>query len=246
MLIVDPPVTTNGMPDFGGDAHIYEGYILLRSLWMLKKSGGVLHLPAQTVALIEAVYGDEARLPNDLPADALILLRAAHERMTKNNDKARFEAKKRLTPLPNDEELIWRENDLLEEENPEIHASLQAMTRLMRPTINLVCLYGEPGTTQVALDPDGWPQVELSQEPPPDLTHHLSRRVVTVSHPAVLHFFAAQEVPSGWREHPLLHTHRLAIFFNGECPLEGTKYLLRLSSRLGLEIVNRDNQQKPS
>jgi CRISPR-associated endonuclease/helicase Cas3 len=243
LLIVEPERTPDGTPDFGGDAWVYEPYVLLRSLWTIQRNGSDLRLPAQTVALIEAVYGDETRLPADLSADALTVLHNAREAMEKHEDKARFEASNRLAPTPNYESLLWRESDLLEEERPEIHASLQAMTRLMRPTINLVCLHGEIGAMQVALDPDGAPQVDLSQKPSPELTRELAQRVVTVSHPAVLHHFAAQDVPSGWRDHTLLHTHRAVVFHDGVYAMEGTKYLLRLSQQLGLEIINLDKEQ---
>lgn len=243
LLIVEPERTPDGTPDFGGDAWVYEPYVLLRSLWTIQRNGSDLRLPAQTVALIEAVYGDEDKLPAELPADALVLLRKASEQMAKNEDKARFEASNRLAPPPEYEHLIWQQNDLLEEERPEIHKSLQAMTRLMRRTISLVCLHGEPGAMQVALDPDGAPQVDLSQKPTPEMTRDLAQRVVTVSHPAVLHHFAAQDVPSGWRDHTLLHTHRKVVFHDGEYRMEGTRYLLRLSQKLGLEIINLDKEQ---
>lgn len=237
LLIPKAEVTTEGSPVFGDDAYVYEPYILLRSLWTLQKLGGALRLPTQTDALIEAVYGDESRLPDDLPANSWDLLRAALEKMTKHEDKARFEAANRLVPTPDYEHLLWRENDLLEEDRPEIHASLQAMTRLMRPTINLVCLHGAPNASLLALDPDSSLQVDLTQKPTPELTRELAQRVVTISHPAVLRYFAAQTTPAGWRDHTLLHTHRAAVFYDGICPLEGTAYLLRLSQRLGLEIV---------
>jgi CRISPR-associated endonuclease/helicase Cas3 len=244
LLIPKPEMMADGAPAFGDDAYIYAPYILLRSLWTLQKMGSTLQLPTQTEALIEAVYGDEGNLPDDLPANASDLLRAAQEKMTKHEDKARFEAANRLVPTPDYEHLLWRENDLLEEERPEIHASLQAMTRLMRPTINLVCLHGEPDACRLALDSGGLLQVDLTQKPTPNLTRELAQRVVTISHPAALRYFAAQTAPPGWREHTLLHTHRTAVFSNGICPLEGTAYLLRLSQRLGLEIIKLGEEQE--
>lgn len=66
------------------------------------------------------------------------------------------------------------------EESPDVHASLQAMTRLMRPTINLVCLHGEPDASVVALDPGGMPQVDLTQAPATELTRELAQRVVAI------------------------------------------------------------------
>jgi len=120
------------------------------------------------------------------------------------------------------------------------------MTRLMRPTISLVCLHGEPDANLVALDQDGAPQVDLIHKPSPEVTRDLAQRIVTVSHPALLHHFVAQDVPSGWRDHTLLHTHRAVVFHNGAYRIEGTKYLLRLSERLGLEIIKLGEEQAHS
>ena len=77
----------------------------------------------------------------------------------------------------------------------------------------------------------------LNQKPDGELTGHLARHTVSLTHRGVFKYYLKQEVPSGWREHPLLSDHRVAIFTDGVCPLPGTKYTLRLSRELGLEIL---------
>ena len=230
------------VPAFGGDGYVYEPYVLLRSLWSLEANSGGLKLPQQTVDLIEAVYGDEDRLPADLPENAAALLAQAKTKMDANEGKARFEANKRLVAMPDHEDLLWLRNEMLEEDDPEVHASLKAMTRLMRPTVNLVCLHGTADANMVALDAGGVADVDLTQQPSTDLTRELALRVVTVSHPAVRKHFQNKDGPRGWRDHSLLHTHRVIIFTNGVCEMNGTNYLLRLSQELGLEIVKLDDK----
>ncbi len=241
LLVTRPETDEEGSPVFGGDGFVYEPYVLLRSLWTLQVKDDCLQLPEQTVDLIEAVYGDEDRLPDDLPKNAAILLAQAKAKMDANEGKARFEASKRLVATPDHEDLLWLRNEMLEEDDPEVHASLKAMTRLMRPTIGLVCLHGKVDADVVALDAGGLVDVNLTQEPSMELTKGLALRVVTVSHPAVLRHFLSQDVPRGWRDHSLLYTHRKAIFTDGVCEMPGTKYQLRLSQELGLEIVKLDD-----
>jgi hypothetical protein len=144
--------------------------------------------------------------------------------------------------MPDHEDLLWLRNEMLEEDDAQVHDSLRAMTRMMRPTIDLVCLHGQADADIVALDAGGTVDVDLTQVPSADLTRELALRVVTVSHPVVRKHFAAQDSPRGWRDHALLHTHRKAIFTDGVCELQGSNYLLRLSPKLGLEIVNLDDE----
>ena len=224
LLVTRPEMSEENVPVFGGDGYIYEPYMLLRSLWTLQANGDSLKLPDQTVDLIEAVYGDEDRLPNDLPKNASALLATAKAKLDANEGKARFEANKRLVAVPDHEDLLWLRNEMLEEDDPEVHASLQAMTRLMRPTINLVCLHATADASLVALDSGGVAEFDLTQEPSTDLTRELALRVVSVSHPVVRKYFADQDVPRGWRDHSLLHTHREAIFTEGVCEMAGTHY----------------------
>lgn len=83
LLVTRPETDEEGSPVFGGDGFVYEPYVLLRSLWTLQVKDDCLQLPEQTVDLIEAVYGDEDRLPDDLPKNAAILLaQAKAERWT--------------------------------------------------------------------------------------------------------------------------------------------------------------------
>lgn len=243
LLLTTPPGKPDGTPNWSGDEYVYEPYVLLRSLLTLRAANGQLVLPDQTVDLIEAVYGDEA-IPPVLPPAWVSAFDKAHSAMTESQRKAKLEAGRRLVALPDYEDLLWLPNDLLADEEADVHQSLQALTRLIEPSVRLVCL--QQATDGLALDPGGPAVVDLKTKPSHEQTKELAQRVVTVTHPAVYKHFVAQKVPPGWREHTLLHTHRAAIFTNGVCPLEGTNYSLRLSRHLGLEILRVDTEQSES
>lgn len=237
LLITTVGEKKDGTPDWGGDSYVYEAYVLLRSLLTLQEIGDSLTLPDQTIALIEAVYGDEVSSKN-LPAHWVTAFEQAHLKMQNNQRKAETEASKRLVAKPDYEDLLLLRNDLLAEEDAELHQSLQALTRLIQPSVNLVCLHQQ--LDGLSLDPEGAPTIDLNAKPTHEQTKELAQRVVSISHPAVRSYFLRQKEPRGWRDHTLLHTHRVAIFTNGECMLESTDYLLRLSRKIGLEIIRME------
>lgn len=220
-------------PEFGNDAYVYEPYVLLRSLLALAGRDH-LTLPEETSELIEAVYSDST--PDGLSPAWATRLAEAKQKMARGDDKDIFEARKRLIPPPDDASLLSSLNADLEEDAPAVHATFQALTRLGEPGISLVCLHAVGGALNT--EPDGTGQaVKLDVRPDAELTGHLARHVVALTQRGIFDYYLSQEPPSGWREHPLLHDHRAAVFSDGLCPLPGTKYTLRLSRELGLEIL---------
>ena len=234
LLITRPDVQEDAF-DFGPDTYIYARYVLLRSYLTLKDQER-MELPQDTEALIEAVYGEEdASIGEELSPTVVDALAEARREMEKDEDEEIDEAQKRLIPNPQVERLLKQRNQMLEEESPELHKALRALTRLGPPSIPLVCIHRtEAGLT---LEPDGsGPVVDPNKEPDVELTEKLARYTLNVSHGAVVQQFLEHPVPGGWRKHPLLNDHRVVIFKSGLCPIQGTFYTLRLSTEFGLEI----------
>lgn len=245
LSIFSPQFNENGVPDWGGDGYVYEPYILFRSLLSLQRMDSTIAIPEDTQKLIEAVYdtsGNEPPVitaPNSSPLWQAAL-ETAKQKMHETQQKAEFEAERRLIEKSEEEGLLWRYNELLAEESPDIHKSLQALTRLIEPTVSLVCLHHFEGGLSISKHESE----AIALDTPPDArqTRMLAQQVVSVSHPAVRNYFSNQEPPKGWRKHSLLNTHRVAVFQDGECILEGTHYRLLLSDELGLQIV-RDSSK---
>lgn len=241
LCLVSPHTNENRSIDWGGDQYVYEPYILLRSLLALHDAGEQIETPSQTVELIEKVYGDH-QADNIFDEQWRAELEQARDTMAENQRKAEFEATRRLISAAQHEDLIWQHNDLLAEENPDIHQSFQALTRLMEPTVSLVCLHAVDDG--LAFEPGGMPEIDLEVKPDSTLTRTLAKYVISISNPAVRRHFIAQEPPNGWCDHPLLSSHRVAVFAAGECHLEEAGYMLRISDALGLEIVRTDSASK--
>lgn len=221
-------------PEFGNDAYVYEPYVLLRSLLALQGRDQLILPQEDPSDLIEAVYGE--KLPDDLLPAWAAKLALAQQKMARSDDKDEFEARKRLIRAPHDERLLVDCNADLEEDAPAVNEAFQALTRLGDPSIDVVCLHAVGADLNT--EPDGTGKaVKLEQKPDVELTGHLARHTVSLSHRRVFEYYLKQEVPAGWREHALLNNHRVAIFVNGSCPLAGTPFTLRLSRDLGLEIL---------
>jgi hypothetical protein len=76
----------------------------------------------------------------------------------------------------------------------------------------------------------------LEEPPAAELTRQLAMHTVSVSYRPVFESLRAEPVPVGWKDHPLLRNHRLAVFTDGLCALPGTHYTLRLTREFGLEV----------
>ena len=161
--------------------------------------------------------------------------------MEQHTRKDRFEALKRLVDPPDSDMLLSMPYQDLDEDNPEAHKALQALTRLIGPSITLVCLHAIEG--ELWLDADGAAgPVNLSADPDDRLTRLLVQASLSVQHYTLVKHFAAQAPPAGWAEHPLLHRCRPVIFDNGTYALPGAKLTLALDRELGLVI--RKDQSK--
>ena len=104
-----------------------------------------------------------------------------------------------------------------------------------RLNLDLVCLHAtERG---LVLEPEGTgASVDLAEEPNAVVAADLAQHKVSVGHYAVVKHFLKQDVPRGWRRCPGLRYSRAAVFLQGVCRLNGTRFVLRLSRELGLQI----------
>ncbi len=236
LLIVEPAIQ-DGTPQFGSDSWIYHPYILLRSLLVLKRYQ-VIRIPEDVLPIIETVYRGETLEECDLNPPLSRRLEKAFGDWQKEIAHSGHIAKQKLIPSPDQSGMSVLEYTVeLQEDNPEYHQSLQALTRLSEPTVTLVCLHGS--VAQPALDPDGRLPVDLGKRPDCALARELARRTVNLTAQPLVSHFLGEAPPAGWREHALLRHCRPAIFDrDGICRL-ANGYVLSLDAELGL-IVKKE------
>lgn len=243
LLIARPEFDSKGVPQFTR-RDVYAEYVLLRSWIALDKlAPQQIVLPADLPALIEQVYGDAE--PSAEP-DLLAALAAAKDEMTKDELKVKVKARKRRIAKPDHEDLLWGDNAALEEDDPAVHETLQALTRADRPGISVVCLHRIDG--KLLLEPDDPSTVyDPTEKLEKAMMRELARHTVSVRHfdPAVEMALLAEpddaqikEILIKWKKAAALRYHRAAIFENGVCCLKGTGYVMRLNKqdKLGLRI----------
>jgi CRISPR-associated endonuclease/helicase Cas3 len=234
-LLLTTPAQQDGIPDFRPDEYVYDYYTLLASTLILQDLGEIV-LPDHTSQLIEAVYGERDWF-DALPKRLATVLNDALAEMQKKHDREIHQALQRVVRMPGNEDLLNQPNEMLEEEAPEIHEAFQALTRLAEPGISTVCLHRT--LRGIALDPEGnWP---IDPEAPlmPEIEQQLLQYSLTIQHRAVRPALAKQSTPANWSKSPLLRHHRLAVFSDGLCDVPGARYMLRLTRRLGLEVIEK-------
>lgn len=236
LWILPPDGETEGIPNFGPTEYVYDRYVLLKSYLALMNRHRV-HVPADIESLIEAVYGDDGPPPPDSNWQ-----KALEESRTKMIHKLlndELTAKQYLirSPLESDD-LLQDFCQELEEDNPEVHPKLQALTRLAAPTVNVVCAYQKNG--MLMLQPDGAGKLDLDAEPTLEEVRQLLRHSLAISHRAFVSYFLTQPVPPGWRRNPFLRHHRLAVLNEqGQLVIDG--YVMRVDAELGAVIEKTDS-----
>jgi CRISPR-associated endonuclease/helicase Cas3 len=214
-------------PSFKKTAPVYDEIVLLRT-WLLLRDRTSVLLPAEIEPLIEAVYDDTR------PGTGAALSEAMQERLHEASRKFFQErevdasnAKNRLLPTPWQADSPFFDFALpLSEDDPDVHRSMQALTRLGGPSVEVVCL--GPG--------DG--AVDLDVKPDEAMTRRLLRRGLGVGHRGVIWDLLALPVPPRWRESPHLCRHRCLDFRGG--PVLLGRYKLDLHGDIGLEIARTD------
>jgi CRISPR-associated endonuclease/helicase Cas3 len=231
LWLLDPDAAPSGVPAFGPSEYVYSRAVLLRSYLALQGVTEV-RLPDDIERLVEAVYGD-----GGLPApDAAWAAALAAARAELDGELAADRAVARrvlVNPPDHPDDILQDFCQQLEEEAPDLHPTLQALTRLGEPTVQLVCLERCPGGVRPYHG--GGPPVDLAAEPTVDAARRLLRAGLSLNHRALVPHFLAEAVPAGWRRSGLLRHHRAAVFEDGA--LHAAGYAVRLDDEEGCVVT---------
>lgn len=241
MLWIAEHEERDGIPIFArGDVFVYDEYVLLRS-WVALKQRAVQQvvLPEDVSALIEQVYGEQNL--GEMTTEIAARLAKTKQEMEKDERGNIRNAKTRLIDSPHDEDLLWGNNEELEEDNPAVHQAFQALTRSDRPGIQVVCLHRAGDVLMTEPDGSGHiyeSRVKMEKSMAQELARHsiairrpdLERALLEPSDPQV------EKILTAWRKNPVLRYQRVVIFVNNECPLDNTGYTLKLTREYGLQI----------
>ena len=139
-----------------------------------------------------------------------------------------------MIPKPEDESILHLGHLYLEEDSPEIHQAFQALTRLVSPSISLVCLQRKGGKL-FTLDDKYLDSLEEIPESP--YLESINRSIISVSNWKVInHFRGSMEKQDDWQKNPVLRNCYPAIFENGVCQLD-EKLKLVLDKEIGMQFL---------
>lgn len=229
LWLAQPEQVSDGVPVFDrGTGAVYDAHILLRSWLALREYGEnkPIRVPAEIEDLIEQVYGSA-----DCPADMAENLRryweaTAQELADALRDQEFRAAQVRLPEPHHPDDILDLQNKRLEEDEPEIHQSLQALTRLTEPTVSVICLMpGEQG------------EFGLNAEPSIQEARRLLRRSVTLSDKRIVWTLLKQSPSAAWAKSALLRRYRLLRLDEHGCWTDG-RYQIQLHPDLGITVTD--------
>ena len=232
MLIAQPEGEPSA-PDFGGSGYVYAPFILWQT-WLTLEGRTALNLPSETSKLIEAVYGEFDA--DDFAPEISAKLEKAQAEMLKDFGVDAYKAERNLIPKPNTENLVTQPmQDLKDDEDPTLHEQIKAVTRLIPPGANLVCLHKMPDGS-LNTEPDGkGMEVDLKRVPKNAEVEELLKHTISLHRRDVVKALA-ERTHSKWRRKTALRYHIPLIFEDGRCSIEGTKITLTLDKELGLQV----------
>jgi CRISPR-associated endonuclease/helicase Cas3 len=230
LWLLEPASSEGAVPRFGTSERVYDRHILLRSHLSLEGRDHI-QIPQDVEELIENAYSTE--LPTGLSPEWEHALQDSAEDLARERAEAEAIARRILVGPPTfRDDVLEQFSKELEEDNPDVHATLQAKTRL-GASVAVVCLFAtERG---LCLAPDGVPPVDLSRKPSLAQTQNLLRASVSLSHGAFVGHFATQTGPIGWHSSPLLRHHKVAVL-DAERRLTIPGWVLTLDRELGVVV----------
>lgn len=223
-LVIRAPDQTNGIPDFGVDAVIYEKYILLQT-WLHIHDCMALRLPDDIDSLIDAVYNERppAASSNEPLAD---MLTTAFEEMTSGENGKTFKGARYRIGEPSDPYLIGSTGYDMPDDDRNI------VTRDIRPSIDIICLRSSTEDARLPTLTD--------RMPTRDEVAHLLQFRVSINKLAAR--IALENLPlhSHWDRIPQLRYARPVVFNEDEYLIPGSSTVLRLTPEYGLEIMEEE------
>lgn len=221
----------DGDLEVGVDKWIYDEDILLATYMALKGKNSIM-LPLDTRMLIEQVYN-----PNHekvFSEEQLKRISTLHEKIQKKHYTEISIARSKLIPQADDERVLQIGDMYLEEDHPDIHQAFQALTRLMLPSISLVCLIDLSGYLFAI---DGQTEISLEEKMNDNQIETLLKSSINVTRWSIIDHFTMHVVrPEQWQRNPALRYSFPAIFREGVCQLN-EKVSLVLDKELGLQYM---------
>lgn len=224
---------------------IYSKYVLIKTflhLWPIKN----ISIPDDLEKFIECVYNDNLNIPSvfesvkDQWEKELSKAKSLKESL---DGEKRLSAKYRLIPDPSDEDFFEDFSGYLEENTPKAQKSLQSLTRITMPSINLVCLYET--NEGLFFDEEGIIPIDLNNVPTRDDAITILNYTTRISNYHLFKYFIKKinSIPPSWRKNILVCSTYVVILTQEKATnkyfFETDKKRIYLYDKLGIFIENK-------
>ncbi|MDY6916486.1 MAG: CRISPR-associated helicase Cas3' [Chloroflexota bacterium] len=231
------PQITAEVPDFGGGTQaVYDYHVLLRS-WLAIKDRLAIRIPGEVEDLIEAVYG-KWECPDDLPQELKGVLVCSKAKHDDDMERERREAEDRWIKWPGFNGELWRITyETKEEDEPSLHKSHQALTRLAGLNVNVLCLYGSESLA--FMDKRRTQPVDFGACPTLEMARRLLKHSISISRRDLVETMVGGDgyrIPRIWREAAPLRHHYI-LFFDEQSLCCFDQFEISLDDELGLTIA---------
>lgn len=220
IMLCDAEAAGSPPESFGKNIeYVYDRYVLLRT-WLALRQRNKLEIPTEIEALVEAVYGESAM---DYGHDWNTALQQAKEEMEHACNESAKAARNLLVCQPRSpSDLIEEFNDqLADDEDPQVHKDVRAATREGDPSITVVMLRAET----ILTDRPGVSEVRA-----------LLDRSAKLSHRGIFQLFVDEgESPPEWANNAHLRYTRL-LRLDGHNQGRVGNYVLTADEELGVVI----------
>lgn len=229
LWIIKPQIDENDLPDFGKSIYVYSEHILLRT-WLKIKEIPNIEVPGEIEGLIEFVYGKEEKCPDEKYAE---IWNETELEMTDKLRKKKRKAEGSLIARSNNPNIFENVILGLDEDNPDTHKSLQALTRDVEV----------PSVSVVILKINEISEVGLGKKPNRRTSEYLLKREAKISKYELSYLILEDEElkPKAWKTSPLLRNHRL-LKLNENNEIDIGKYTIKLNELLGIVIEKKEKK----
>lgn len=200
---------------------VYREDILLRT-WSLLHIRQDLTLPDEIDTLVQAVYEERVTIPNFLEERMNVAVLAEGKSISQ-----RQQANMAIIGLPDDGSWKDVKYEKADEDEPGLHPTLIAQTRV-----------GEPSVVVIPL----WPNDEFNPDATPDFAQakRWYLRAMSLSRKGVVRKLQAQGVPDGWKKSSLLRNCFPLLLTAEECWTKDAT--VRLDDDLGLVYEPKETE----
>jgi CRISPR-associated endonuclease/helicase Cas3 len=224
-------------PEFGPTTFVYDEAVVLAS-YLVLKSRSSLEIPNDIEPLVEAVYVERPDHVGELPVHGAIVGRLHEARAQREHEAAgeSYKAELKILPAPAHDSPFGAFSCSYDEEDPAVHESLKAVTRLGDPSVTVVPVqrrgekYVLVGNRDVAFDPD-------AADLPFGVARKLARGAIALSQRSLVSrlLHDAALYPRVFRRSGMLGHHRLLVLDERRHAVVGSTHIT-LDSELGLLI----------